>query len=144
MKKLLTILITFFFLSSYAQEQTLEYTNYCLYKFQQEQKRSMLISFSGAATITLANLDFINGVRKTNKYYETELAVAGENTYQRILAEKEWQNELDKINTRNVIITATGAAIIVAGQVMLFRSYRWLKRAYIVPAEQGIGVAIKF
>ena len=101
----------------------ISFTNYCLQKHRNEMLLGRWLQIGGAVGISFFNISQLNGMRAATNKFETK------------------SNEIVK---RQDIATIVGGVAILAGTVLQLNSYKWLKRAYITPSENGIGVKIIF
>jgi len=72
------------------------------------------------------------------------MALAGDNLDQKIAATNDYRSKTNDIEKRQEVMTIVGGIVFLAGSVLQIDSYKWLKRAYISPASNGIGVKIIF
>jgi hypothetical protein len=122
----------------------LSYTNYCLYKFQKENMIAFSATIIGAGVVFGASNNSINGIDSANEHWDVMVKIAGSSVEKRIMAERKWEAEIDRLNERNKKMVVAGGVFMLGGGVLHVLSYRWLKRAYLVPIENGIAVQMNF
>jgi hypothetical protein len=120
-------------------------TNYCLNQFYKEKMISYSVQFAGLAAVVYGTSDGMNGTndafRTYNDLLSSKPSTGLENYFTRLRkSEREYYDLVD----RNDLIVKIGSAVAVTGVILNIASYRWLKKSYILPAEHGIGVMIKF
>ena len=121
----------------------LDYTNYCLNKFQKENKIGIGSELLGAVLIAVGNLNSLNGTDKATETYDLEVALSGNSLEKTIKAERKYENKLERIDKTKDVLTISGGVLILAGGILHIISYRWLKRAYVVTIDNGIAAGIK-
>ena len=124
-------------------DSKIDYTNYCLYKFQKSQKIGMTTTFIGASLIAIGNFSSLNGLDKTTQDYNFNMAVTSDEVAKIILTEQ-YGNKLQEIEKRRKTLTTTGGVFVVGGCLLSYISYRWLKNAYVVPIENGVAVGVRY
>ena len=161
MKKLIFIALISFSFSSYSQnrdsimirslqeelaetKEYLNFTNKCLYNVRKEKKIAFLMIASASSIIGLSNVNELNGTNRAKERFNKNYSSAGSNLEERMIANREYQSDLDKIETTKTVILATGGAIIIGGIVLNLISERWFTRAYIVPQKDGFTVGVKY
>jgi hypothetical protein len=146
MKTLLSITFVLLTLGLTAQVDSialrLNYTNYCLYKYQKENKIAIAAGVTGSGMLLVASMDALMGINKTNNYWRNQVALAGDDAGRRSRAETSWKNELKQIDNRKEALTIAGGVFILSGAALNFASYRWLKRAYLVTDEWGLTIGV--
>jgi hypothetical protein len=120
-------------------------TNYCLHQFYKEKMISYSAQVAGLAAVFYGTSDGINGTNDAFRTYQDLLSskpsTGLENYFIKLRrAEREYYDLVD----RNDLIVKIGSAVAVTGVVLNIVAHRWLKKSYILPAEHGIGVMIKF
>lgn len=119
------------------------HTNYCLNKFANENLIAVAAELVGAGVLFYASNDAINGIDKLYDNLALETALAGNSTEKRLLAERKYERKISDAENRNKALTIAGGAIVLGGGVLHIISYRWLKRAYIMPIDNGFAAGIK-
>ena len=122
----------------------ISFTNYCLQKHRNEMLLGRWLEIGGAVGISFFNISQLNGMRAAQNNYNHELALAGTNHAKQTAATNKFETKSNEIVKRQDIATIVGGVAILAGAVLQLNSYKWLKRAYITPSENGIGVKIIF
>lgn len=129
MKKLLVLLLMFISLSSFAQSNEkdhlrkrdkliipagsdtlsyrLDYTNYCLYRFYNENKVALFLELTGIGLVVCGEI--------CSNISDTQMST---------------------------LMYVTGGIFVVTGAILHLNSYKWMKKAYIIPIENGIAVGI--
>lgn len=120
------------------------FTNYCLEKYRHEKVLGSWLQIGGAVGVSFFNISQLNGLRAAENDYRHQLALAGSNLDQQIAATNQYEKNKDDIIKRQDFMTILGGVAFLAGSVLQLDSYKWLKRAYISPAQNGIGVKIRF
>jgi hypothetical protein len=122
----------------------IDYTRYCLQKFRQERLWGIWLQISGGVIIAGTNLNSLNGVSRAERVHELELQSAHESIEGRMLADAKYDMRLREIEKKIKTGMYIGGAIALTGSVLQIISYRWLKRAYIMPYEYGFSVTYEF
>lgn len=120
------------------------YANYCLNQFRKEKIIATWTQIGGGLLVFYANVDGINGVNDVEDTYNREMAIAGNNEFKQLAALQKYEQKMQDTEDRNDVLTISGGVMFLAGSILQFYSYRWLKKSYILPAEHGIGIQIKF
>lgn len=111
------------------------HTRYCLNKFRQEQYVAFGIELSGGLVIALAEV--FAGQEPHNWYNGTSVQMKMEADLRYYHAVQDRDQEI-----RNYRLM--GGGIMVAGGILHLASYRWLRKAYIQPTKEGIGIVVNF
>jgi len=110
-------------------------TRYCLNLFRQEQYIAMGVELSGGLVIALAEV--LVGPEPHN-YYN------GTNQAERMYAESRYYNAVQNRNKDIRNCRLIGGGVLFAGGILHIASYRWLRKAYIQPSKEGIGIIVNF
>jgi hypothetical protein len=152
MKKLLTALLIFVSFNLIAQKNSIEkntldskidYTNYCLYKFQKSQKIGIGATFIGASLIAIGNLNTLNGLDKATHNYNLDMART-QDAFTQIRLTAKYEVKLQDIEKKRKTLTTAGGVLAIGGCVLNLISYRWLKKAYVVPIKNGAAIGVKY
>jgi hypothetical protein len=122
----------------------ISFTNYCLEKYRAEKVLGTWLITGGAVVVGIFNIPQLNGMSKAEDDYKHQMALAGDNLDQKIAATNDYRSKTNDIEKRQEVMTIVGGIVFLAGSVLQIDSYKWLKRAYISPASNGIGVKIIF
>lgn len=122
----------------------ISFTNYCLEKYRYEKVLGTWLQVGGAVGVCFFNITQLNGMRAVENDYKHQLALAGDNLAKRLGADNQYQMDRNDIIKRQDVMTILGGVVFLAGSVLQLDSYKWLKRAYISPAQNGFGVKIRF
>lgn len=122
----------------------ISFTNYCLEKYRKEKVLGTWLQIGGAVGVSFFNISQLNGMRAAEDNYSHELALAGSNLAQQIAARNKFETKNNEIIKRQDFMTILGGVAFLAGSILQLDSYKWLKRDYITPSENGIGVRIRF
>ncbi|WP_159522875.1 hypothetical protein [Sunxiuqinia indica] len=122
----------------------MNHTNYCLYKFQKENMLGISSQLLGGVLIAIANIDALNGMGNALDTYNYEIAAAGTSLERRILAERKYENKINDLNNTIDVLNVGGGILIIGGSILHVFSYRWLKRAYLIPNKNGLTIGLKF
>jgi len=120
------------------------FTNYCLEKHRKEKVLGTWLQIGGAVGVSFFNISQLNGMRAAEDNYGHELALAGSSAVKQIAATNRFEAKSNEIVKRQDLMTILGGVAFLAGSILQLDSYKWLKRAYITPSKNGIGVRIRF
>jgi hypothetical protein len=120
-------------------------TNYCLNQFYKEKMISYFVQIAGLAAVFYGTNDRMNGTNDAFRIYQDLLNSKPSTGYgDYIIKLRKSKSEYYSLVDRNDLIVNIGSAVAVSGVVLNIVAHRWLKKSYILPAEHGIGVMIKF
>jgi hypothetical protein len=122
-------------------------TNYCLNQYRKEKLIGTSAQVVGFGLVFFGINDKINGNKSAQEEFEYRTIVVGSasGTLEQQLinlrkAERDYYDTVD----RNQNIVTIGSVVALSGTILNITAHRWLKKSYILPAEHGIGIMIKF
>lgn len=118
-------------------------TRYCLNVFRTEQYVAMGIELAGGVMIALAE-EFVTPEYEIEIHYDAAMRKAGNNMKLQETAMLAHHNALESRDKDIRNYRLIGGGIMVAGGILHIASYRWLRKAYIQPSKEGIGIVINF
>lgn len=119
--------------------------NYCLNKFKTEKIIGTSAQFVGLGIVFYAMNDRINGEEQLAKDIEYLVAVGNRGSLEEYLIKlRGMERDYNDLVDRNKNLLTTGSIIALSGTALNIIAHRWLKNSYVLPAEHGIGVQIKF
>lgn len=122
----------------------IDHTNYCLNKFANENLLAAGLGIIGAGLIFYATDDNINGLKNMQEDLHYLTLVNNGDIEGNIIAQRKLEKQIRKKQQKNDVLTIAAASTVLIGSVLHIISYRWLKRAYVMPVNNGLAIGVKF
>jgi hypothetical protein len=122
----------------------ISYSNYCLNRYRVEKLIGIGAQLVGGGIVCYYNLPQTNGLNNAKEDFKIETAIAGESIAAQLVALRKFEKIEREIKKKQDNAIIAGGITFAAGSIISIISTRWLKKSFIVPAENGIGLQLNF